>query len=398
MAALCPAPGPDIPLVRSLLNVVDCNVGGLVRSGYGAFFEPNSTLSVLLTSMLTIYIAILGFQFMLGRTRLLIGEATLTVVKIGAILALTTQWSSYQILVYDFLFRGPAQLANVVMGGFQPQGSLFRGDVFDGLQSVFDALNAYAAMFAKNMPATAIQGAGSGAAGFGSQALSISAMILLLCTLGILLAAKVVLALLLAVGPIFIALILFSATRGLFEGWLRAAIAFAFGSLSVTLVLGFALTVLEPSLLRLRDNVDQGDYSLGPVYSILILVIVFAAVSGAALVASGIVATGLRLPRAREERRTEAAQVSFAATSEASYSASRAGRVSAAVSALDRREAAVFSSAAGTEGRRPSITISDRGSRPDRAAAGPAAEVRLGQGPRRGATPKQRRASARNSQ
>ena len=44
MPAACPAPGPDDPLVRSLLAVVDCNSQQLVRRGYAALFESTGNL------------------------------------------------------------------------------------------------------------------------------------------------------------------------------------------------------------------------------------------------------------------------------------------------------------------------------------------------------------------
>jgi type IV secretion system protein VirB6 len=49
---------------------------------------------------------------------------------------------------------------------------------------------------------------------------------------------------------VFIALVLFDSTRGLFEGWLRAALAFA--SPARARLLGIALVMLQPSLRRCR--------------------------------------------------------------------------------------------------------------------------------------------------
>nr|MBA3810765.1 type IV secretion system protein [Caulobacteraceae bacterium] len=331
MPALCPAQGPDDPLVRSLLGIVDCNVQGLVRGGYATLFEPSSAFSAILTSLLTIYVAILGYRLLLGRTQLRIGELALTAVKIGAILALTTGWATYQTVVYNFLFRGPAELAGAMLVGVQPQGSLFRGDVFDGLQAVFDALNAFATAFTQHTASQpALPGAPAVGNGFGAQGLTVAAMTLLLSTLGVLLAIKMVLGLLLAVGPIFIALMLFQTTRGLFEGWLRASLAFALAPLAITVILGVDLTVLEPFLLRLRDQLAQKDYSTAPVYALLILVLVFAAVSALTLVAGGVIALGLRLPRFRDAPGAFVAAGGGQSVLVAQAAPSRAERVAAA--------------------------------------------------------------------
>jgi len=394
MAILCPAPGPGEPLVRSLLGVVDCNVQGLVRGGYATFFEPSSTFSIVLTSLLTVYVAIVGYRMLLGRGQLRVGELAVNAVKIGVVLALTTQWASYQTVVYDFLFRGPEELAGAMLGGVQPQGSLFRGDVFDGLQAVFDALNAYAKAFGQGLtgqPAPGVSGPG-----FAPQALTMCALTILLASLGVLLAMKIILGLLLAVGPLFIALMLFESTRGLFEGWLRASIACALAPLATIVLLGVELTVLEPSLLRLRDQVAQGDFSLNVVYSVLVLVIVFAAVSAGMLVAGAIVAVGLKLPRPGDDRAPIEAGGGRIEGLAVAAAPSRAARIAAAAVALERRETATFSRAGADGDRRTVMTFNERGAGAARGPVGHAAIPRLGQGPRRGAGPRAGRGGARS--
>src|SRR5260370_1139266 len=78
-----------------------------------------------------------------------------------------------------------------------------------------------------------------------------------LASLVILVDSKIVLGLLLAVGPAFLLLLLFDATRGLFEGWTRAALAFALAPLAVTLLLGLALAMIDPALSALADTIAR---------------------------------------------------------------------------------------------------------------------------------------------
>lgn len=399
MAGACPVPGPDDPLVRSLSTVVDCNVQDLVRAGYSTLFEPSGAFAAVLTALMTLYVAFIGISLLLGRTQLSVSELVLTVVKLGAVLALATQWNTYQTVVYQFLFEGPQQLATAMLQGAQGGRPLYQGQVFDGLQIAFDRLTAAATAYAKSAPVSASPLVGGPSSG--AMMLTLSATTLLLSSLGVLLAAKVVLGLLLAVGPVFIALLLFDSTRGLFEGWLRASLAFAFAPLAATLVLGVALTMLEPTLVQLADLGATGRLPIGPVYSVLILVLVFAGVSMGLLIAGGMIAGGFRLPSRTQAAAAAEPGAQGAAAQAASWTQPRAVRIAAAASALERREAVTlagapaFTPAAAVSDRRTSSTTVnasvERGPRADAALA----ETRLGQGARRSAGPRTSRASRR---
>jgi type IV secretion system protein VirB6 len=391
-AAACPAPDSDTPLVRGLLGVVDCNTQALVHSGYSALFAPSGGFTGALTAILTIYVAFIGYRLMLGQSQLRVGEFAVTAVKIGAVLALATQWDAYQALIYRFLFEAPQQLASALLGAVHPAGSALGDNVFDGLQRAFDDLSGFATGYASH--ATPQTSPFMGGTGLGALVLTSSATILLLSSLGVLLTAKIVLSLLLAVGPIFIALFLFDGARGLFEGWLRASIAFAFAPFASILLLGVALNMLEPSLLQMEELRQRGVFVLGPVYSVATLVLVFAAVSVGAIIAGGMIASGFRLP----ERRTAAAASEAAASPMAAPPPSilsRAERVAAAAGAIERRDSRLLATARTsaavqeTDRRTQVVALSDR-----RSQTAPVAETRLGQSVRRVARPRTLRSTA----
>jgi type IV secretion system protein VirB6 len=392
MAGSCPAPGPDYPLVYSLLGSVDCNVQALVHTGYSAIFQPGGAIGGLLTALLTIYVAVMGYRLLLGQSQLRVSDFALNAVKLGVVIALSTQWETYQTVVYDLLFRGPQQLAGLIAGAVDPDSTLMHGDVFTGLQTAFDDLSNFGAGYASHSPPSASPMLGG--AGFGALLLTSSASILLLSTLGVLLVAKIVLGLLLAVGPLFIALLLFESTRGVFEGWLRASLAFAFAPLAVTVLLGIALTMLEPSLTQMQDLQKEHIYTLAPAYSVMTLILVFAGVSLGALAAGGVIALGFHLPKAL--RPADAAIASAAARSSEPVvlSQSRAARVAAAATALDRRDTTSLISETRSSDRRISVATASS----ERTGRGGGDSVRLGQQPgqqRRIAGPRTPRRSAR---
>lgn len=412
--AVCPAPSPDDPLVRGLLGSVDCNVQTVVQTGYATLFQPGGAFTTVLTVLMTVYVALIGYRLLLGRSQLNISELTLTAVKLGAVVALTTQWGLYQSLVYRFLFFGPEQIANVILHGLRTNGSVAGGDVFDGLQRAFTDLTSFSPATPPGSQALAPTVAGGPVAagagqlstllsksGFDSLLLLGSAVILLLSSLGVLLASKIVLGLLLATGPVFIALLLFESTQGVFEGWLRASLAFAFAPLTVTLLLGLALTLLDPSLQQIETMRSDNTYLPGVAFAVAVLVIVFAGVAIGMIVAGGMIAAGFRPWRGRIAQPALAGAGAAVTVSAAEAAIQpRAARVASAMVAQERRDATLFArdpsiAAAATAGsttdRRTTVTTTTQ-----QASREPALDSRLGQQPRRSASPRTMRSGTRS--
>ena len=415
MAGACPVPGPDDPLVRGLLGVVDCNVQTVVQTGYASLFQPGGAFVSVLTVLMTLYVALVGYRLLLGRSPLNVTDLALTTVKLGAVLALATQWGTYQSLVYRTLFFGPEQIADVILHGLRANGSVVGGNVYDGLQRAFTDMTAFSPATPPGTPAVAApvaaalgaNAAGSGPiasllskAGFDSLLLLGSAVILLLSSLGVLLASKIVLALLLAFGPIFIALLLFESTQGLFQGWLRATIGFAFAPLATTLTLGLALTLLDPSLRQLETMRADSTYLPGVAFAVAVLVMVFAGVSLGLVVAGGAIAGAFKLPRRRGAQAANAAAQALVVGPAEMAAQPRAVRIASAASAQARRDQALFApsglvlagAAAGSVDRRTSVTTTS-----DRAAPPPLpVDSRLGQQSRRNNSPRLGRSGPRS--
>ena len=186
MAGFCAVPDAA-GLIRGLLTSVDCNVQTMSEIGYRSVSGPNSQVGLALTALMTIYVAVLGLRLLLGLAPLRIGDLTLTVLKLGVVLALATNWPTYQKLVFDTLFHGPEQLAASMMTAIQPDGSVLRGNPFDALQTAYDRLQLAAGYFTR----IATPGASpmTGGAAFAAFALNSSSYLLMLTTLGVVLTA-----------------------------------------------------------------------------------------------------------------------------------------------------------------------------------------------------------------
>jgi len=349
MAGFCPQPLPDEGLVDGLLVSVDCNVRAMSQAAYGALAQPNSPVALGLTTLLTLYIALIGYGLMVGRTPLRVSSITVSVMKIGVVLALATQWPTYQHLVFDTLFNGPAELGGLMLGATDQIGGGVGNDIFGALQAAYDEMQASAIVFGRGV--TGLSSPLTGGPGGAALALNLSSLLLMLTSLGVILAAKIALGLLLGLGPLFASLLLFEGTKGIFEGWLRASVAFALAPLMAVLGLVVQLMMLEPHLALLADNRAQNITDIAPASAIMLLTLISTGVSLALGVAVGVIAFSLNLPRWGEATSSTTPQAPPAppaplmlATSGGVTTAPfepRAAAMVAAVAAMDRREQVV---------------------------------------------------------
>ena len=332
MIGQCAAPRSDLGLVRSLLETVDCNIREGVQGGYNAFFGPGSTLTAVITILLTIYVALLGFRLLTGRTDLRVGDLPMIAIKLGAVVMLTTSWASYQSLVFSLLFDGPAEIANSLLAAMPLPQTTGPADIFARLQYTFDQLTQSASAMAlvsdetgqgpnvasaglkagslvlqaapgtdpnalKGLsPVIQMRSALQGGPAFGATALWLSSIVLLVSTLGLLILAKLMLGLLLAIGPLFVGLLLFDTTKGFFEGWLRTSLGFALVPLATVVFTAALLASLEPSLQGLAVARAENRYAIEPVLTVLVIILTFTAVFGSVIGLCTRLVAGFRLP------------------------------------------------------------------------------------------------------
>lgn len=322
--AACPAFDPTGPYVSQVVSFVDCHSLALGVDGYRAL-GPSTTFGMALTGLLTIYVATIGYRLLLGG-QITLREGLWSALRIGFVLSLATQWAAYQPLVYDVVTAGPADLASHVLapggvGGDAP------GQLIDRVQGVHAALIGIipplppaeqpSPVVAPIVVAGAIPAApapAAPAASAGPTALPpplsveermalISADRLLVATalMGTL-SVRVITALLLALGPLFIACMLFDATRGVFVGWVRVLAGATLAGVAAALVISLELAVIEPQVVALRDLLE-GHQPAGQLpQNILATCGCFAVIMLAALIALARSTAAFRLPVAAQRQ------------------------------------------------------------------------------------------------
>src|SRR5689334_15537373 len=240
---------------------------------FGRLFGAHGSFTTALTIILTLYIALLAFNLLTGRSALRISVLTPRMMTLGLVLTFATSWIAYQSVVWNLATGAPDEIASVLVGTNGSATTIFAQQ----LDGFFTAITDVAAKAQPNPANAAANPAAIAAATSMTSAtniLWIGALLLLLGTVGVLVVCRLALAALLIIGPVFIVLALFEGTRGLFEGWLKSVAMFALVPL-LTVVMGSgALAAIAPMVAGLGET--QGTIPLRTAVSILVAAIIYA--------------------------------------------------------------------------------------------------------------------------
>lgn len=303
---ICSAFDPERGLVGGLLDYIDCQTRQISVGGYEALAAPGSGFALVLTGLLTILTALLGYRMVLGYSPT-VRDGVGTMIKVGVVLMLATSWPVYRTLVYDVVLYSPAQIAADLGGAGAIPGAggglVARLDDADA-QFVRLAVMPVGSLTSPDLdggdPAPAVspsqQGAGEQSDRLDGTALEWGRILFVTGAAGSLGAVRLIAAVALGIGPLFIALLLFAGTRGFFVGWLRVLACAVVASAAVALVLGVELAFLEPRLDNLRTLREARLPAPGLPTELAMIALVFGFALIAVLVGSVIIAGALRWP------------------------------------------------------------------------------------------------------
>ena len=253
--------------VADALQKVDCLATDATSVSFGRLFGAHGSFTTALTIILTLYIALLAFNLLTGRSALRLSVLTPRMMTLGLVLTFATSWVAYQSVVWNLATGAPDEIASVLIGSKGSATVLFAQQ----LDGFFEAITNAASAIPPQNPAVA---AATPALASPANILSLGALIMLLGTVGVLVVCRLALAALLIIGPVFIVLALFDGTRGLFEGWLKSVAMFALVPL-LTVVMGSgALVAIAPMV----SGLDQtgGQIPLRTAVTILVASIIYA--------------------------------------------------------------------------------------------------------------------------
>lgn len=277
--------------VSAALTAVDCIASGVSEQAFNRLFGDDGQLAFALTVLLGLYVGFFGLSLMLGRSNLSVRALVPKMMTLGLVLTFATSFVAFSSVFYNIFIGGPDQIAGILTGVRDESATAVFAQKLD---VVFLAVQ-QASGDAKDISAFSPPGM-----------MWIGAMLLLLGTVGLLVTARIALALLLAVGPIFVVLALFDGTRGLFTGWLKGltmmALAPLFAVLGGSIMLEMAVPVLA-ALVAVPGQIDQqaamAFFLVGAVHMALMLL----ALKVSSTMVSGWQVFGL-VPASRERERT----------------------------------------------------------------------------------------------
>lgn len=279
---------PAVPgLISNLLADTDCHASALVERGYAALTTPGADTAILLTALMVLAVAFYGYRLLLGRG-LVLSDATGLALRLGVVLLLAASWSSFQSTAYDLFARAPSRIASELIVAIDAPAPL------DGVQSTLDRIEK------GNVGWRTRAGIASplvGGAPTAAMALNVSSFLLTLSTVGTLVVSRILLSLLLAATPVMAGFLLFDATRGVLEGWLRTLTAAAILPLFVLVLCAIELAILTPLLDRMLAQQARDIFELEDVTPVALVVIIFSLAVAAGVRSAATIARGIRLPR-----------------------------------------------------------------------------------------------------
>ncbi|WP_020211027.1 type IV secretion system protein [Gilvimarinus chinensis] len=217
-----------------VLDMVDTNGIFFVQNVYGAL---SMTFSTFVWPLITISVIIFGFAMMMGWIEYPLREFGKKVLLITTILALISTWSFFNIFFYQMFTDGPDEVATIILN-------------WTGIGTPLSTSSKLGELMTQSF---VLAGEAFDADGWFMKYI-LGAMIVLAClaycvyALALIVIAKIGTIITLALGPIFIVFLMFSATKNMFGSWLQQLFQFAFTLILTYLVIIFFMGMYEKSL------------------------------------------------------------------------------------------------------------------------------------------------------
>ncbi len=247
-----------------LLNTIDTILNNFVQTGFERLVQNYQGV---LTSLMIFYVGWIGFRMMTRSLQIDIVVFAKHLSLLIIVYALLNNWQLFYLFFYNIFTNEPTNICQVLVnssGNFNLQG-----------ESTSSALNE---VFYQGITASqkllSLTGFGNYMVFVYGILVGTATCIFCLIALAMLIYAKMLLALLLFLAPIFISFLLWNSTRRLFDKWLQALINYALYPIITCGVLMLTLTLANTTLPGLMTNVSSGNPTFSGVSIYVFLLII----------------------------------------------------------------------------------------------------------------------------
>jgi type IV secretion system protein VirB6 len=231
--------------VTDTLTAVDNVINHFVQTVYLQLVQQHSGTLMLLC---TLYILLLGYRFAMHTLSTDLSTMSRHLIVLTVVYGLIMNWPLYHLFIYNIFTNEPGYVAQIVVnssGQFTPGETIAQAlnHVYSaGMEAARQLFNAYSIQLF-----------------FCSVIVVCFTFLCCLTALGLLIYAKLAMAIGLALGPLFLPFILWESTRGWFVSWLRKLFNLALIPIVTASILALMLSVMNLVLPDLNQQAVKGN-------------------------------------------------------------------------------------------------------------------------------------------
>ena len=248
----------------AVLGDIDGKVGAFARASFEALTDPVSSL---MTMLLVLALLHLSLSVAMGWTAATMSGVLRLILRYAFIWGLIASWPAFNTWFYAVVTGTPDDVVAIIVAatGIDPDATGISAIIerfIDAGISIGDAL-------IENVSISTIPLMLIGV---------IILFLMLVVAAGVILVigiSKIGIGVLTATAPIFLALLLFSGTKGFFDGWLRLMTGFAITYLMAMVMLGFLLFVTEDTIQRFAAVEEVNSVAEITEYLLIVILSIF---------------------------------------------------------------------------------------------------------------------------
>jgi type IV secretion system protein VirB6 len=208
-----------------------------LSSQLAAYIGTNTTrvaeaLEPAIVTLATVYVMVWGYLQLTGRIEEPFSAGLRRLITLAVVLGAAVHLWLYNTVLVDTFYQAPAELAGVIVGAQDPVATI--DTIWERGGAVADYLWNNGGLF-------------HGDPGYYVAGATVWVLMGLLCvyTMFLIALSGIALAVLLALGPLFLALLLFDSTRRFFEAWVAQLANYALITIMTVLVAALLLQIVE---------------------------------------------------------------------------------------------------------------------------------------------------------